>query len=61
MEAYRRGMGGHVIMDELNTTAGRLKAYPYLAGIIVPLLVFGVIAVIALASFGMSALTWHVS
>jgi maltodextrin utilization protein YvdJ len=55
-------MGGHVIMDELNTTAGRLKAYPYLAGIIVPLLVFGVIAVIALASFGMSALmTWHVS
>lgn len=58
---FRRGMGGHVIMDELNTTAGRLKAYPYLAGIIVPLLIFAVIAIIALANFGLSALTWHVS
>jgi len=58
---FRRGMGGHVIMDELNTTAGRLKAYPYLAGIIVPLLIFAIIAIIALANFGLSALTWHVS
>ena len=58
---FRRGMGGHVIMDELNTTAGRLKAYPYLAGIIVPLLIFAVIAIIALISLGPAALSWHLS
>lgn len=43
---FRRGMGGHVVMSELNTTAGRLKAYPYLAGISTPLIVLVVILVI---------------
>ena len=48
---FRRGMGGHIIMGELRTTAGTIKAYPYLAGVIVPLLIFAVIAAIALVTF----------
>lgn len=48
---FRRSMGGYVILSELNTTAGRLKAYPYLAGIIVPLLVYAILAVIGLVTF----------
>ncbi|HRN87976.1 MAG TPA: zinc metalloprotease HtpX [Hyphomicrobium sp.] len=50
---FRRGMGGHVILSELNTTAGRLKAYPYLAGVSTLLIVFAVILVIA----GIASLT----
>jgi Zn-dependent protease with chaperone function len=30
---FRRGMGGFVIMKELDTTAGRVRAYPYFAGV----------------------------
>lgn len=60
-QTVRVAEGDTLYSNGSTITAGRLKAYPYLAGIIVPLLVFGVIAVIALASFGMSALTWHVS
>jgi Zn-dependent protease with chaperone function len=30
---FRRGMGGVVIMKELDTPAGRIRAYPYFAGI----------------------------
>ncbi|MGE0023686.1 MAG: zinc metalloprotease HtpX [Hyphomicrobium sp.] len=30
---FRRGMGGVVIMKELDTSAGRIRAYPYFAGI----------------------------
>lgn len=30
---FRRGMGGVVIMKELETTAGRIRAYPYFAGL----------------------------
>lgn len=44
---FRRGMGGHVILSELNTTAGRLKAYPYLAGVSTMLIVFAVVLAIA--------------
>jgi hypothetical protein len=46
---FRRGMGGYVIMRELKTPVGRLKAYPYLSGIIVPLLIFAVIGLIGLS------------
>lgn len=48
---FRRGMGGHVIMNELKTSAGTIKAYPYLAGVVVPLLIFAVIAAIALFTY----------
>ena len=44
---FRRDMGGHVILSELTTTAGRLKAYPYLAGVSTMLIVFAVVLVIA--------------
>ncbi len=44
-------MGGYVIMSDW-TSAGHLKAYPYLAGIIVPLLILGVIALIAMFTIG---------
>lgn len=30
---FRRGMGGVVIMKELDTPAGRIRAYPYFAGL----------------------------
>ena len=43
---FRRGMGGHVILRELNTTAGRLRAYPYLAGVSTLLIVFVLFLVI---------------
>ena len=43
---FRRGMGGHVILSELNTTAGRLKAYPYLAGVSTMLIIFAVVLAI---------------
>jgi Zn-dependent protease with chaperone function len=46
---FRRSMGGYVIMSELKTPVGHLKAYPYLAGIVFPLFIIVVIAVIALA------------
>jgi Zn-dependent protease with chaperone function len=49
---FRRSMGGYVIMSDLRTSAGHLKAYPYLAGIIVPLLILGVIALIAMFTLG---------
>lgn len=49
---FRRSMGGYVIMSDLRTSAGHLKAYPYLAGIIVPLLILGVIALIAIFTVG---------
>ncbi|WP_072390984.1 zinc metalloprotease HtpX [Hyphomicrobium sp. CS1GBMeth3] len=49
---FRRGMGGHVIMNELKTSAGTIKAYPYLAGVVVPLLIFAVIAAFAFFTFG---------
>lgn len=48
---FRRGMGGHVIMNELKTSAGTIKAYPYLAGVVVPLLIFAVIVGIALFTY----------
>jgi Zn-dependent protease with chaperone function len=48
---FRRGMGGYIIMSELKTTAGRLKAYPYLAGVIVPLVVYTVLALIGVATY----------
>lgn len=46
---FRRSMGGHVIMGDLNTTAGRLKAYPQYAGVAIPLILF--VAGSALAIF----------
>ncbi len=49
---FRRSMGSYVIMSDLTTTAGRLKAYPYLVGVIVPLVVYLVLAVIGVVSFG---------
>jgi len=30
---FRRSMGGVVIMKELDTPAGRIRAYPYFAGL----------------------------
>jgi hypothetical protein len=45
---FRRSMGGYVILNELKTPAGRLKAYPYLSGVVVPLIVFAILGVIAL-------------
>lgn len=48
---FRRSMGGYIIMSELKTTAGRLKAYPYLAGVIVPLVVYTVLALIGIATY----------
>ena len=53
---FRRGMGGYIIMSELKTTAGRLKAYPYLVGVIVPLVVYTVLALIGIATYDGSAL-----
>lgn len=44
---FRRGMGGHVIMSDLSTTAGHLKAYPQYAGVVVPLIIFAGIAAVA--------------
>ena len=52
---FRRGMGGYIIMSELKTTAGRLKAYPYLVGVIVPLMVYTVLALIGIATYDGSA------
>jgi Zn-dependent protease with chaperone function len=49
---FRRSMGGYVVMSELDTTAGRLKAYPYLVGVIVPLVVYAVLGLIALFTIG---------
>ncbi len=49
---FRRGMGGYIIMSELKTGQGTLKAYPYLAGIIVPLIFFAIIATIAVMTHG---------
>jgi hypothetical protein len=50
---FRRGMGGFVIMKELNTTAGRVRAYPYFAGLGTALFVVLLVAIIAaLASAG---------
>ncbi|WP_439541623.1 zinc metalloprotease HtpX [Hyphomicrobium sp.] len=48
---FRRGMGGYIIMSELKTTAGRLKAYPYLVGVIVPLVIYTVLALIGIATY----------
>lgn len=48
---FRRSMGGYVIMNELKTTAGDLKAYPYLASVLVPLLIFAVLAIIGALTF----------
>ena len=53
---FRRGMGGYIIMSELKTSAGRLKAYPYLVGVIVPLVVYTVLALIGIATYDGSAL-----
>ena len=52
---FRRGMGGYIIMSELKTSAGRLKAYPYLVGVIVPLMVYTVLALIGIATYDGSA------
>lgn len=52
---FRRGMGGYIIMSELKTSAGRLKAYPYLVGVIVPLVVYTVLALIGIATYDGSA------
>ena len=48
---FRRSMGGYIIMSELKTTAGRLKAYPYVAGVIVPLVIYTVLALIGIATY----------
>ena len=48
---FRRGMGGYIIMSELKTSAGRLKAYPYVAGVIVPLVIYTVLALIGIATY----------
>jgi Zn-dependent protease with chaperone function len=53
---FRRSMGGYIIMSELKTTAGRLKAYPYLVGVIVPLVVYAVLALIGIATYDGSGL-----
>ncbi|MDQ8699503.1 zinc metalloprotease HtpX [Hyphomicrobium sp. LHD-15] len=45
---FRRGMGGFVIMKELDTTAGRVRAYPYFAGIGTAVFVLLLVGVIAL-------------
>ena len=49
---FRRSMGGYVILDRLSTAAGTLKAYPYIAGISGPLVIFAVLGLIALFSMG---------
>lgn len=46
---FRRSMGGYIILSELSTSAGRIKAYPYLSGITVPLLIFAILGLIAFA------------
>lgn len=51
---FRRSMGGYVIMSDLKTTAGHLKAYPAFAGILGPLIIVGVIATIAILTVGSS-------
>lgn len=53
---FRRSMGGYVILSELKSSAGTLKAYPYLAGVLFPLLVFAVLALIGIATFEGSTL-----
>lgn len=45
---FRRAMGGYVILSELTTPVGRLKAYPYLSGVTVPLLIFAVLGAIVI-------------
>jgi hypothetical protein len=47
---FRRGMGGYVILRELTTTAGRLRARPLFWQILSCLLVIGGTAVLGLAS-----------
>jgi Zn-dependent protease with chaperone function len=44
---FRRGMGGIVIMKELNTTAGRVRAYPYFAGLGTAVFVLVLVGIIA--------------
>lgn len=44
---FRRGMGGHVILRELNTTAGKLRAYPYFAGAATLFIVFAVVLIVS--------------
>ena len=44
---FRRGMGGHVIMRELTTTAGKLRAYPYLAGAATLFILFAVVVTVS--------------
>jgi Zn-dependent protease with chaperone function len=44
---FRRGMGGVVIMKELNTTAGRVRAYPYFAGLGTALFIILLVGIIA--------------
>lgn len=43
---FRRTMGGYVIMNELKTSAGALKAYPHIAAIVGPLVVVAIVALI---------------
>lgn len=47
---FRRDMGGHVILSELNTSAGQIKAYPYFSGIATIVLVFIVLIVVVVVS-----------
>lgn len=50
---FRRSMGGYVIMSELETTAGRIRAYPYLSGIgtaVFFLVIAGILYVFGFAS-----------
>jgi len=49
---FRRGMGGVVIMKELETTAGRIRAYPYFAGLGTALVFLVIGAAIYLLSTG---------
>jgi Zn-dependent protease with chaperone function len=49
---FRRGMGGVVIMKELNTTAGRLRAYPYFAGLGTAVFILVLVGIIAAFTAG---------
>ena len=44
---FRRGMGGFVIMKELDTTAGRVRAYPYFAGVGTAVFFLAIVGLIA--------------
>jgi Zn-dependent protease with chaperone function len=49
---FRRSMGGYVIMSRLSTTAGTIKAYPYIGSVVGPLLILLIIVAIAIFTFG---------